>query len=141
MTINLDFLLSFKGHTDKPEDRKFIYLIEDLVKHYISKDNSIIVATISCKDEIDNQAIISLAKEADKQGLRTIGVLTKPDTIEKGTHSSWTKILRGDAHQLALGYYVVRNPIPIELKEGISFERARENEKKVGNTILMYIYY
>ena len=49
------FLLLFKEHTDKQEDKKFIDLIKELVKHYISKENSIIVATITCKDEIDNQ--------------------------------------------------------------------------------------
>ena len=39
--------------------------------------------------------------------------------------------MRGDAHQLVLGYYVVKNPQPIELKNGITFEQARENELKV----------
>ncbi|CAG8799284.1 30258_t:CDS:2, partial [Racocetra persica] len=39
------------------EDEKFIALIEELVKEYIEKEKSIIVATISCKDDIDNQAI------------------------------------------------------------------------------------
>ena len=107
-----------------------------MVENYISKEKSIIVATISCKDEIDNQAIITLAKKADKQGLRTLGVLTKPDTIEEGTHDSWIKIMRGEAHKLSLGYYVVRNPKPRELKEGITFEKARKNEKKVSNMIV-----
>ncbi|PKK67265.1 hypothetical protein RhiirC2_752015 [Rhizophagus irregularis] len=116
-------------HVEKVEDENFIRLIEELVENYISKEKSIIVATISCKDEIDNQAIITLAKKADKQGLRTLGVLTKPDTIEEGTHDTWMKIMRGDAHRLALGYYVVRNPKPKELKEGITFKEARKNEK------------
>ncbi|CAB4416615.1 unnamed protein product [Rhizophagus irregularis] len=116
-------------HVEKVEDERFIRLIEELVENYISKEKSIIVATISCKDEIDNQAIITLAKKADKQGLRTLGVLTKPDTIEEGTHDTWMKIMRGDAHRLALGYYVVRNPKPKELKEGITFKEARKNEK------------
>ncbi|RIA95861.1 P-loop containing nucleoside triphosphate hydrolase protein [Glomus cerebriforme] len=117
-------------HVEKEEDRRFIRLIEELVENYISKEKSIIVATISCKDEIDNQAIVTLAKKADKQGLRTLGVLTKPDTIEEGTHHIWVKIMRGDAHNLALGYYVVRNPKPIELKDRITFDEARRNEKK-----------
>jgi hypothetical protein len=107
-----------------------------LVKNYISKEKSIIVATISCKDEIDNQAIVTLAKKADQQGHRTIGVLTKPDTIEDGTHGTWMKIMRGDAHKLALGYYVVRNPQPKELKEKITFEQARQNELKVRNKLI-----
>ncbi|CAG8613040.1 20135_t:CDS:2, partial [Racocetra fulgida] len=55
-------------HTEKAEDRKFINLIEELVKEYIKNDKSIIIATISCKDDIENQAIITHAKVADPMG-------------------------------------------------------------------------
>ncbi|CAG8700870.1 18172_t:CDS:2 [Dentiscutata erythropus] len=117
-------------HTEKVEDRKFIPLIEELAKEYIKNEKSIIIATISCKDEIDNQAIITLAKEADPSGVRTLGVLTKPDMIEKGTHDIWLKIMGGEAHQLELGYYVVKNPTKVQRAENITFEEARlvENE-------------
>jgi hypothetical protein len=40
------------------------------------------------------QAVIKMAREVDPQGLRTIGVLTKPDTIEAGTHQPWVKVLQ-----------------------------------------------
>ncbi|CAG8842155.1 3767_t:CDS:2, partial [Racocetra persica] len=56
--------------------------------------------------DIDNQAIVSLAKNADISGIRTLGVLTKPDTIEEGTHDKWLKIMRNEAHKLDLGYFV-----------------------------------
>ncbi|RIB19660.1 hypothetical protein C2G38_2181273 [Gigaspora rosea] len=42
---------------------------------------------IELKDEIDNQAIITLTKEADHLEVRTLGVFTKPDKIEKGTNN------------------------------------------------------
>ncbi|CAG8728311.1 14460_t:CDS:2 [Dentiscutata erythropus] len=117
-------------HTEKAEDRKFILLIEELVKEYIKNEKSIIIATISCKDEIDNQAIVTLAKEADPSGVRTLGVLTKPDMIENGTHNIWLKIMGGEAHQLELGYYVVKNPTKVQRAENITFEEARLNENE-----------
>ncbi|RHZ78965.1 hypothetical protein Glove_153g48 [Diversispora epigaea] len=116
-------------HTEKAEDRKFINLIEELVKEYIKKEQSIIIATITCRDEIDNQAIVTLAKEADPAGRRTLGVLTKPDTIEAATHEIWLKILKGEAHKLSLGYYVVKNPNKMQLTNQITFEEAREEEE------------
>ena len=134
-------MIIFIGHVEKSEDERFIKLIEELVEIYISKEKSIIVATISCKDEIDNQAIIALAKQVDKHGRRTLGVLTKPDTIEEGTHEAWLKIMRGETHKLALGYYVVKNPKPSELKKGITFDKARENEKRVNNIHYKSIIY
>ncbi|KAF0420290.1 P-loop containing nucleoside triphosphate hydrolase protein [Gigaspora margarita] len=117
-------------HTEKIEDKKFIPLTEELVKEYIKNEKSIIIATISCKDEIDNQAVVTLAKEADPLGVRTLGVLTKPEMIEKGTHNIWLRIMRGEAHQLELGYYVVKNPTKVQRAENIKSEEARliENE-------------
>ncbi|CAG8835060.1 11012_t:CDS:2, partial [Gigaspora margarita] len=31
--------------------------------------------------------------------------LTKPDTIEEGTHDKWLKIMRNETHRLDLDYY------------------------------------
>ncbi|CAG8781456.1 18669_t:CDS:2, partial [Acaulospora morrowiae] len=73
-------------HTEKVEDEKFVKLIKDLAESYIKREASVIIATISCKDEIENQEIVSLARTVDPSGLRTLGVLTKPDMIEQGTH-------------------------------------------------------
>ena len=56
------------------------------------------------------QQVVHLARKADKEGHRTIGVLTKVDTIEQGTHRNWLKVLQGDNFPLRLGYYCVVNP-------------------------------
>ncbi|CAG8489032.1 10797_t:CDS:2 [Ambispora gerdemannii] len=117
-------------HTENKQDEKFITIIQDLVEYYIGKEKSIIIATISCKDEIDNQAIVGLARKVDEFGIRTLGVLTKPDTIEVGAENQWLKIMCGEAHKLELGYYIVRNPPPKELQRGITFEEARKAEKE-----------
>jgi hypothetical protein len=42
-------------NTEKEEDRRYIPLIQDLVKEYIHKDNAIIVAAVTCSDDIANQ--------------------------------------------------------------------------------------
>ncbi len=48
------------------------------------------------------QAIYALAREVDPKGERTIGVLTKVDTIETGTHEKWFNYLRGGGYKLKL---------------------------------------
>ncbi len=48
------------------------------------------------------QAIYALAREVNPKGERTIGVLTKVDTIEQGTHDKWFKPIQGDEYRLKL---------------------------------------
>ncbi len=71
-----------------------------------------------------------MAKLVDPQGARTIGVITKADRLEAGTHAPWFKIIHGERAgcKLDLGYFVVRNPTPEELAAGISLEDAAVRE-------------
>lgn len=57
-----------------------------------------------------------MARKADTGGLRTIGVLTKADTIESGTHGTWMPVLQGTSFPLKLGYYCVVNPSQVSLR-------------------------
>ncbi|KAI8915267.1 P-loop containing nucleoside triphosphate hydrolase protein [Powellomyces hirtus] len=114
---------------DRREDSQYIDLVQDLVRFYISKERAIIVATITCKDEIDNQAVVHMAKEVDPHGIRTLGVLTKPDTIEAGTHDRWLQIMLGHQYALKLGYWMIKNPTKADLDKNISFEDARQMEE------------
>jgi hypothetical protein len=41
--------------TEQADNGSNVELVQQLVRHYISSSRSIIVATITCKDDIDNQ--------------------------------------------------------------------------------------
>jgi hypothetical protein len=103
-------------------------LIKTMVKGYMAKEEHIIVEAITCKDDIENQIVHTLAMEADPEGKRTIGVMTKPDTIEDDCHGPWLRLLLNEVRPLQLGYFVVKNPTKKELESGIDFEEAREKE-------------
>ncbi|RUS19485.1 P-loop containing nucleoside triphosphate hydrolase protein, partial [Endogone sp. FLAS-F59071] len=74
-------------------DMNLVKMIMDAVDWYISRPNSIIIATITCKDDIENQEIVQKARIHDPEGKRTLGVLTKPDTIESGCHEKYFNII------------------------------------------------
>ncbi|KAJ9074625.1 hypothetical protein DSO57_1004427 [Entomophthora muscae] len=116
--------------TENAAEAGFIAMVEGMVKNYVKNPRALIIATVSCKDEIENQAILSLAKEADPDGNRTIGVLTKPDTIEASCHDTWFQILNNRRYTLRLGYYIVKNPTKQELDANIDFTMARNNERR-----------
>jgi hypothetical protein len=48
-----------------------------------------------CPSPLCAQPVLSLARECDPSGRRTLGVLTKPDQIEEGCHEQWMAVLGG----------------------------------------------
>ena len=62
-------------------------------------------------DDYHNSKAVRLAREADPTGDRTIGVLTKADTVHGSENEQWVKAVQGhqtDKSKLKLGYYVRR---------------------------------
>jgi len=74
-----------------------------------------------------------LAREADPDGKRCLGVLTKPDKIEGGTESTVIDMLRGDIYGLQWGYFIVRCPRQDELKRLKGMDSLTEAEKEVSS--------
>ncbi|KAJ7813927.1 P-loop containing nucleoside triphosphate hydrolase protein [Mycena olivaceomarginata] len=87
-----------------------IAMVESLVTSYISKPSCVILLTVACETDFENQGAHHLTKKYDPEGKRTIGVLTKPDRIPRGDEESWLPL--------------------IHLKQGVTWEeaRAREND-------------
>ncbi|THH23246.1 hypothetical protein EUX98_g7932, partial [Antrodiella citrinella] len=110
------------------QDRGNIEAVKNMVKTHIANENTLILLTITMRDDIDNQGAADLAHLADPTGSRTIGVLTKPDTVLRGEHANWLRVLDGVSHPLKLGYFVTKQPSPEELEEDLSFLTVRERE-------------
>jgi len=104
-----------------------IDVVRNMTRDHI-KGNTLILLTITMRDDIDNQGAADLAHTEDPQGLRTIGVLTKPDTIQKGEEHAWLGILEGRSHQLKHGYFVTKQRSPEQLEQGMTFDEARQHE-------------
>ena len=63
------------------------------------------------------------------------GVLTKPDRIARGDHDRWVRFVRNEEEVLELGWYCVKQPDSIQLKDGITWAQAREEEIKFFATV------
>ncbi|KAH8911372.1 interferon-induced GTP-binding protein Mx2 [Coniochaeta sp. PMI_546] len=87
-----------------------IELIRMMVKNYMKDPRTIILAVVPCNVDIATQEILELAKTADPKGMRTMGVLTKPDlAIERATQQAVLDLVLGKRNDLKLGYCVVKN--------------------------------
>jgi len=90
---------------DQPKDIEF--QIRDMILKFISRPNTIILAVTSANTDLANSDGLKLAREVDPEGMRTIGVLTKVDLMDKGTDV--IDILAGRIIPLRLGYVPVVN--------------------------------
>ncbi|KAF7362558.1 Interferon-induced GTP-binding protein Mx2 [Mycena venus] len=107
-----------------------IRLVEDMVVDNI-RGNCLILVAIPMTDDIENQKAMTLAREQDPNGLRTIGVLTKPDLLSTGQTTSralWLDVIMGRKHRLHHGYFCTRQPDDEERANGITATEARRIE-------------
>ncbi|KAI8079797.1 Dynamin central region-domain-containing protein [Halteromyces radiatus] len=90
---------------DQPADIE--HQIRQLVLDYISKPNSIILAVTPANTDLANSDSLKLARQVDPTGRRTLGVVTKLDLMDAGTHA--LDILSGRFFPLKLGFVGVVN--------------------------------
>jgi hypothetical protein len=82
-----------------------------MVVGYMKKPRSIILAVVSAKSDFALQEVTELARNLDPEGMRTIGLITKPDTLDPGSDSenSYVKLARNKDVVFRLGWHVLRN--------------------------------
>src|SRR5690606_10824248 len=87
-----------------------IAMVRNMVKRYIKDRRTIILAVLPANVDVSTQEILALAEEFDPEGARTLGVLTKPDTVlERPAQTAVCNVVLGKRKPLTLGYYLVRN--------------------------------
>jgi Dynamin family/Dynamin central region len=95
----------------KPQTADDVKLVHSLVSRYLQNPRSIILAVVSAKNDSGNQIILENARDVDPQGLRTLGIITKPDTLKKGSEfeKDFIALANNEKVKFSLGWHVVRN--------------------------------
>ncbi|KAL7812134.1 P-loop containing nucleoside triphosphate hydrolase protein [Trichoderma aethiopicum] len=95
--------------------------VRDVVESYIESSRTIILAVLQAGNDMANQSIIRLARKHDSLGERTVGIITKPDLINKGTEAMLALTAKNQGNiRFNLGFFLLKNPSPEELKEGLT---------------------
>ncbi|KAI0041018.1 hypothetical protein FA95DRAFT_1565838 [Auriscalpium vulgare] len=117
------------------EEAHLVKLVESLVVDHI-QGNTLILVTLPMSDDLENQKALTLARQADPDGKRTIGVLTKADVISKGSKSRelWLEVIEGRKKPLLHGYFCTRQPDDDERERGITAAEARQVEMEFFET-------
>lgn len=78
-----------------------------MAARYVSDPRTIILVVVPANADISTSDGLQMARELDPKGLRTIGVITKIDIMDKGTNAK--RMLLGQDIPLRLGYVGVKN--------------------------------
>ncbi|KAK2744018.1 hypothetical protein FQN57_004471 [Myotisia sp. PD_48] len=104
-------------------------VVEALVNSYLENSRTIILAVIIAGSDIETHTIMRAARQFDTEGVRTVGIITKPDLINEGTEDRVAAIVKNQAAiKLKLGYFVLKNPSPKDLETGMSPSERRIKE-------------
>ena len=106
--VDLPGLIHSENKTQSSDD---VQLVWDLVEGYISNPRTIILAIVSAKNDYANQIILKRAREFDKKGSRTLGIITKPDDLypNSGNESAFISLAKNEDIFFALGWHVLKN--------------------------------
>ncbi|MCJ1393301.1 hypothetical protein MMC18_006173 [Xylographa bjoerkii] len=104
--------------------------IRALIAGYIEDKRTIILAVLNSLNNLANQEVFRIAKEADPTGHRVVGIMTKLDLVQPGDEGAAIKIAQNRTERLKHGWYCVRNRSPNEIKMGVSIEQRHVLEKE-----------
>lgn len=100
----------FKSTTEDLTTKAGIQFVRNMVKGYMDNPRSVMLAVLPPSIDLATQEILELAAEADPLGDRALGVLTKPDLVDKGAEAGVVDVVKGRARPMKLGWHMIRNP-------------------------------
>jgi dynamin 1-like protein len=103
-----------------------------IIEKYAAKPSTVMLVVISGHDDFGNAEALKLARKHDLSGRRTIGVVTKLDSVAKdsiGRVINSIQMTGKDAIPLQHGYIAVRNRTPQEVKDALPHAQLLQKEK------------
>ena len=92
-------------------------MVKSMVLGYMENPRSVMLTVIPANVDVATQEILDMAQKVDPNGLRTLGVLTKPDLVDRGAEAPIIDLVDGRRYKLKLGWCIVRNSGQQDLKD------------------------
>lgn len=99
---------------------------------YVNDPRTIILCVVPANADITTSDALQMARNIDEKGIRTIGVFTKIDIMDKGT--SARRMLMGQEVPLRLGYVGVKNRSQLDINNAMAVSDALDAEKEFFKT-------
>ncbi|KAI7970206.1 hypothetical protein EIK77_008433 [Talaromyces pinophilus] len=125
-------VVDLPGLIEVPDDNRDdddVNAVINMVTAYLQSSRTIVLAVVQASNDVATQKIIRLARRYDPEGQRTVGIITKPDLINVGSESRIALTAKNqDTIKLKLGFFLVKNPSPTEIKEQITMISRSQRE-------------
>ncbi|XP_004632006.1 interferon-induced GTP-binding protein Mx2 isoform X1 [Octodon degus] len=102
--------------------------IKQLIMKYIEKEETINLVVVPSNVDIATTEALSMAQEVDPKGDRTIGILTKPDLVDRGTEDKVVDIVHNLVCPLKKGYMIVKCRGQKDIEERLSLAESLQQE-------------
>lgn len=125
--VDLPGLFQAGNSTQSDEDAE---VVTNMVLRYMERPRSIILAVVSAKSDFALQKVTRLARELDPSGIRTLGLITKPDTLDEGSDSeaAYVRLAQNNDVRFRLGWHVLKNR-DYKMRNATSAERDEAEDE------------
>ncbi|ROW06113.1 hypothetical protein VMCG_04580 [Cytospora schulzeri] len=109
--VDLPGLIHSATNSQADDQVDDVDLIKGIVGEYMSESRSVILAVISAKNDLANQIVLKMARDADPNGNRTMGIITKPDDLIPGSRREqfYASLAQNKEVNFRLGWHVLKN--------------------------------
>ena len=124
-------LIDLPGITRIPiggQPKNIYEITKEMAHKYIADPRTIILCVCAANVDVTTSDGLLMAQKVDKAGIRTLGVITKIDIMDRGTNAK--KVLMGDEVKLKLGFVGVRNRSQEDINNEMRVEKALRDEKE-----------
>lgn len=96
---------------NKEQSAQDAAIVQSLVLSYMKNPRSIILAVVSAQSNFALQEVTQHAREIDVRGIRTLGLVTKPDTldVDSASERDYFDLVQNRDVKFRLGWHVMRN--------------------------------
>lgn len=107
-----------------------------MAHRYVSDSRTIILCVVPANADMTTSDGLQMARALDPKGIRTVGVITKIDIMDRGTNAK--RMIMNQEVQLRLGYVGVKNRAQEDIINQIPVKEAIEKEQMFFNTHPIY---
>lgn len=131
--LTLVDLPGFYHSSGEGQSIEFQQTVNELAAQYMKQDSCIILAVVSAKSDFVMQRVLEEVAKFDPRGERTLGIVTKPDLLERGgLEDEFLRVLGNhkgrSTRVLKHGWHVLRNRADTD---EIDFDARDETEREL----------